>query len=102
LDLVRLEFFDDPSLRRPVLLLYGERGVDPDAVALLRRAVEELADEATKSWFAVESLPGFSGVDGCSLIAQIDKTNAGVQPGTGRSWRCGLDAAGWRGVSDLL
>jgi hypothetical protein len=33
LDHVRLDFFDDPSLQRPVPLLYGERGIDPEAVA---------------------------------------------------------------------
>jgi hypothetical protein len=104
LDLVRLEYFDDPSLQRPVLLLYGERGIDPEAVALLRRGVEELAARAKEDGLRVESLPGFLGVDGCSLLAQVGKSNVGVEPstGTGRSLRCGLDAAGWRRVSDLL
>jgi hypothetical protein len=101
---MRLEYFDDPSLQRPVLLLYGERGIDPEEVALLRRAVEELADGATENGLRVESLPGFLAVDGCSLIAQASKSNAGVElsTGSGRSFRCGLDAVGWHRMAALL
>jgi hypothetical protein len=44
---MRLEYFDDLSLPRPVLLLYGDRGFDPGEVVLLRRAIQELADGAT-------------------------------------------------------
>jgi hypothetical protein len=101
---MRLEYFDDRSLQRPVLLLYGERGIDPEEVTLLRRAVQELADGATKNGLRVESLPGFLGVDGCSLIAQARKSNVGVELSAEsvRSLTCRLDAAGWHRISALL
>jgi hypothetical protein len=98
---MRLEYFDDPSLQRPVLLLYGN---DPEEATLLRGAVEDLADGTTTDDFRVESLPGFLGVDGCSLIAQVSDSNLGVEliPGSDRSFSCKLDAARWRHVWGLL
>jgi hypothetical protein len=98
---MRLEYFDDPSLQRPVLLLYGN---DPAQTTLLRGAVQDLADGTTKDDLRVEGLPGFLGVDGCSLVAQVSDSNLGVQliPGSDRSFRCELDPARWRHVWDLL
>jgi hypothetical protein len=100
---MRLEYFDDPSLQRPVLLLYGNRGIDPGEVALLRGAVEGLAD-GTKDHIRVEGLPGFLGVDGCSLIAQGSDSNLGVEPipRSDRSFKCEPDPARWRRVWGLL
>jgi hypothetical protein len=101
---MRLEYFEDSSLQRPVLLLYGERGVDPGEVALLRRAIEELARGATKDPLRVDGLPGFVGVEGCSLTVQASESDPGVHRITGSAhlFRCGLDVAGWHRVWDLL
>jgi len=83
-----------------VLLLYGS---DIDVKTSLRVAVAGLADE-TLDRFRVNGLPGVVGVDDCSLIAQLDVSNLGVEriPGSGRSISCKLNAKGWRHVWDLL
>jgi len=64
----RLEYFDDQSLRRPVSLLYGNSS---EEAALLRSAVTDLADGTGKADLRVDGLPGFLGIDGCSLIASV-------------------------------
>ena len=101
---MRLEYFDDASLPRPVLLLYGEAGIDPGEVALLRRAVQQLAGGATGNRLRVEGLAGFLGVEGCSLIVEATDSNVGVEfvTGSDRSFSCGLAPAGWQLVWDLL
>lgn len=96
---MQVEYFDDAT-PHPVLLLYGD---DPEETLLLRGAVEALADGKAKD-FRVEDLPGFRGVDGCSLVAQAGDRNAGVEPvpGTSRAFRCERDRQGWRHVWWLL
>ena len=54
--------------------------------------------------FVSTASPGFQGVDGCLLTAQLGDSGLGVVPTDGgdRAFRCVLDAAGWRHVFDLL
>jgi hypothetical protein len=68
---VRLEYFEDPSLPAPVLLLYGENGIDPDEVTVLRRRVQQLAEGAAENLFQVDGSVGCLGVEGCSLVAEV-------------------------------
>jgi hypothetical protein len=101
---MRLEYFADVSLPRPVLLLYGEKGIDAGEVVLLRRAVQELADGAMGHRLQVEGFPGFLSVEGCSLIAEATDSNVGIEliAGSERSLSCRLAPAGWQLVCDLL
>ncbi len=60
---MRVKFFDGPSLQRAVLLLYGERGLDHEAVAPPGRAIEyeyTIEGAATRG-LLLESLPGPGG-----------------------------------------
>jgi hypothetical protein len=99
---MQLEYFDDPQSRsRPVLLTYGD---DPSEAALLRNAIEPLARGDSSHRVQVDTLPGFHGVDGCSLIAQVTSSNLGVVriERTDSGFLCTLDAATWWQVSGLL
>jgi hypothetical protein len=95
-----LEYFDDTSLARPVLLLYGN---DPTEATALRDALGDLAAGVTRD-LDVLDLPGFRGIDGCSLIAHVGEKSVGIEPmpGSLRSFRCSLDLSDWQLVSDLL
>ena len=81
-----------------MLLLYGD---EPDAIERLRTAIATLGPD---QGVHLDRLPGFAGVDGCSLLAELGDSDRGVRPieGSERSFRCVLDAGGWRRVSDLL
>lgn len=104
LEPMRLEYFEDPSLPAPVLLLYGEKGIDPDEVTVLRRRVRQLADGAAENRFQVDGLAGCFGVEGCSLVAEVTESSSGVEliAGRDRSFGCRLDRAGWQRVWALL
>jgi hypothetical protein len=99
---LRLEYFEDPqSPEPPVLLIYGD---ELDTAARLREAIVPFLDGQTGREFRVDCLPGFQGVDGCLLTAQLGDSDLGVVPidSGDRAFRCVLDAAGWRHVFDLL
>jgi hypothetical protein len=96
---VLLEYLDDPSLTRPVLLMHGD---EPRAVALLRNALHAVAQGES---IEVTELPGFSGVDGCSLTLRLDTSDLGVQPikdGGRYAFECGLHKEAWATVGGLL
>jgi hypothetical protein len=98
---MRLEYLEDPdSQRPPVLLAYGN---DPAEAVVLRRTVEQLAAGNNRE-VRVDQLPGFQGVDGCSLVASVGSADSGVEPveGSDRAFLCALSAAGWERVSGLL
>jgi hypothetical protein len=96
-----LEYFDDPSLAYPVLLLWGD---NPAEAAVLRQAANGLATGRTRDDIQVDGLPGFRGVDGCSLVAQVGESSLGIEPiaESAQSFRCVLSPADWQRVSDLL
>lgn len=52
----------------------------------------------------VDQLPGFQGVDGCSLVASAASVDSGVErlEGSERAFRCALSPAAWKRVSGLL
>jgi len=96
-----LEYLEDPdSPLPPVLLAYGN---DPADAVVLCRAIDELAAGKNHE-VRVDRLPGFQGVDGCSLVASVGSVDSGVEPveGSDRAFVCALSAAGWKRVSGLL
>ncbi len=94
-----LEYFDDES-PHPVLLLHGS---DAEETLRLRAAVKALGD-GRETAFRVEDLPGFDGVAGCSLVAQVGEANLGVErvQDADRAFRCVRDPEGWRHIWWLL
>jgi hypothetical protein len=96
-----LEYLEDPDSQPPrVLLAYGSDARD---AAVLRRTVEQLAASETYE-VRVDQLPGFQGVDGCSLAASVGPVDSGVERlgGSDRAFRCVLSPAAWKRVWDLL
>ena len=99
---MRLEYLEDPESQTPrVLLAYGD---DPRDAAVLRRTAEELGAADNDHEVRVDRLPGFHGVDGCSLVASVGTVDSGVEPldGSDRAFRCVLRPAAWKRVSGLL
>lgn len=93
-----LEYLNDPSLPKPVLLMYGD---DPPAVVALGTALG-----AVVRWESVQldELPGFSGV-GCSLLLRAGDADCGVRSIEGRTdnaFECIHRAATWETVEGLL
>jgi hypothetical protein len=102
LAIVELEYLEDVGSKTPrVLLLYGR---EPNNAALLRQVIAPLVAGDTERQIAIESLRGFHGVDGCSLVAEVGDSNLGVEPIEGRApaFRCVLTAVGWSQLSGLL
>jgi len=95
------EFFDDPSITRPVLLIYGD---DPNDAATLRRALAPLAAGDTDHQVQIDVLPGVRSIDRRSLIAHVAGARLGVTraAGTEPSFRCALDPATWSRGLGLL
>jgi hypothetical protein len=85
----------------PVLLTYGSA---PSEVEVLQMAAKRLANSEQPSGIRIEKLTGFQGVDGCSLLAEMDSAKLGVVPidQSERAFRCVLDQACWHRVAGLL
>ena len=99
---MRLEYFEDLASQTPrVLLTYGD---DPSGATSLRQAVEALAGGAVGHEVRVDRLPGFEGLDGCSLVATVGTSDRGVEPldGAWKDFRCVLGPAAWENVAGLL
>lgn len=99
---MRVEYFQDPeSQTPPVLLTYGD---DADDAKLLRQTAEALAKGDSHNEVRVDLLPGFEGVDGCSLVASVGTLDLGVEPigGSDRAFRCVLRHVTWTHVAGLL
>ena len=98
---MQLEYFDDPSIARPVLLTYSK---DPSDAAALQRALAPLVAGDTDRQVQIDKLPGFRGIDGCSLIAQVASSNLGVTRTIDNepSFSCALNPTTWSQVSGLL
>jgi hypothetical protein len=95
---MNFEYFDgDPE----VLLVYGDQA---DAVQRLRSAIATLVADAPAQGVRLDQLAGFTGIDSCSLLAELGESNLGLRrvDGTDRGFRCVLHAAGWHRVSGLL
>jgi hypothetical protein len=97
-----LEYCNDVSPdQRPVLLTYGTL---PSEAELLRMAAMRLAANEHQGGLQIEKLAGFRGLDGCSLLAEMNSTKLGVVPidDAERAFRCVLDPSGWHRVAGLL
>jgi hypothetical protein len=98
---MQLEYFEDLASHTRLLLTYGD---DPGGATVLRRATEELVTGEDGHSLDIARLPGFNGVDGCSLFAAVGSVDHGVEPldGSERAFRCVLRPATWENVSGLL
>jgi hypothetical protein len=98
-----LEYFAPVTDEFPVLLTYGRSPTEAEGLrdVALRLAVTD-TDESTGVQIA--ELPGFRGIDGCSLLAEVGSVKLGVVPidGSHLGFRCVLDAPGWCRVAGLL
>jgi len=86
---VQLEYFDDPSIARPVLLTYSK---DPSDAAALQRALAPLVAGDTDRQVQIDKLPGFRGSN-LGVTRTIDN-----EP----SFSCALNPTTWSQVSGLL
>ena len=94
-----LEYLDDPSLAKPVLLVYGD---EPRSVALLRTALHAVVQGEPVQ---LDQLPGFAGVRGCSLALQVGQADHGVRPisdAGANAFECVHRPATWQTVAGLL
>jgi hypothetical protein len=99
---VFLEYLADArSDGRPVLLTYGSSATE---AAVLQATAEQLASNKDQLGIRVDELPGFRGVDGCSLLAEVGPTSLGVfrADDSACAFRAVFDPAGWRRVVGLL
>lgn len=99
---MRLEYLQDLASQTPrVLLAYGD---DPGGATRLRQAAEDLARGKGPQELRVDHLPGFEGVDGCSLLASVGGSDVGVAPvdDASKTFRCILTPEAWENVADLL
>jgi hypothetical protein len=97
---VRLQLFEDDVSGTAVLLMHGD---DPNDASAIRRTVDDLAAGRLET-VAVEGLPGFEAIGGCSLTLTVGDSDQGLElvgPAK-RSFRCGLRPASWETVSGLL
>lgn len=98
-----LEYFAPVSDEFPVLLTYGRSPTEAEA---LREVAVRLAATDTDESVGVQiaELPGFRGINDCSLLAEVGSVKLGVVPidESRLAFRCVLDAPGWRRVAGLL
>jgi hypothetical protein len=98
-----LEYFAPITDQLPVLLTYGRSPTEAEA---LREVALRFAAAGTdeSSGVQIAELPGFRGIDGCSLLAEVGSVKLGVVPidESHLAFRCVLDAPGWRRVAGLL
>src|ERR1700744_418142 len=98
-----LEDFAAIADQEPVLLTYGTL---PAEAATLREVALRLADEddAEAATVQIAELPGYQGIDRCSLLAERGAVKLGVVPidEPPLAFRCALDPDGWRRVASLL
>jgi len=95
---VQIEYLNDPeSTARPVLLIYGD--YPKDAVAL-QRAIGPLATGDARD-AQIDALPGFAGINDCSLTVHLASTNLGLTrvADTEPAFRCALDSTTWSQVA---
>ena len=97
---MRLQYFKDDVSGSAVLLMYGD---NPQNATTIRCAVDDLAAGRVRD-LAVEGLPGFEAIDGCSLTLAVAESDRGVEAvdPSRRSIRCELRLASWETVSGLL
>jgi hypothetical protein len=98
---MRLEYFDDPSLDRPVLLLFGDDSTEAKAVHDL---VTELASSRADVEVQLDDLPVVQSVDSCTLAAAVGQTDIGVEliGDDPRAFRCTLQPESWRTAAGLI
>jgi hypothetical protein len=97
-----IEYFEDPAARPSrVLLLYD---FTLDEVARLRGAIERVIRAPYGYEEQVDALPGFVGIDGCSLVARVGEIATGIDQvdPLKLEFRCVLDLAGWQHAFALL
>jgi len=96
---MKLEYFENGDSGRPMLLLYGG---GPDEVALLRKALRDMAGGRIRQ-LAVHNLPFVQSVDDCRLRATLGKTDVGVVSGeASNEFAWTLDAESWVQIDELL
>jgi hypothetical protein len=96
-----IEYFEDPAARPSRVLLFYDFTLDE--ATSLRRAIHRL-DQAPYGYEEqIDALPGFVGIDGCSLVACVGEAT-GVEridsPELG--FRCVMDPDGWQDAFALL
>lgn len=94
--MVLIEYFEDMAARSlRVLLLYD---FTLDEAKWLRRAVERLSQAPHGYEEQIDALPGFVGIEGCSLVACVGEVATGLdQIDPAELWfRCVMDSAGWQ------
>jgi len=97
-----LEYFTDID-RPPVLLTYGTSPAEAETLRAVAMRLAAAGGEK-QSGVQITELPGFQGIDGCSLLAEVDSTKLGVLPidESNKAFRCVLDKDGWCRVAGLL
>jgi hypothetical protein len=96
---VKLEYLESGNSGRPTLLLHGG---GPDEVALLRKALRDMAEGRMRQ-LGVHNLPFVQSVDDCQLRATLGKTDIGVVRGeTPNDFTWTLDAESWLWTDELL
>jgi hypothetical protein len=98
---LKLEYLEDTDASPArVLLLYEATAAEVEAV---RGGIAALAGDPSAE-FNLEGVPGFLGIDGCSLVASVGALDLGVEAiGDGkRHFRCILSPPGWQRVCELL
>jgi len=96
---MQVEYFADVEPK--LLLTWGD---DPGDATTLRRAAQELAAHDVGYPVVVDQLPGFHGVDRCTLTAVTGNADRGLEPvgGSGQRFRCTLRPMSWETVSEML
>jgi hypothetical protein len=86
---------------RPVLLTYGS---SPSAAAVLQDVAARLAASEHHTHIAVDELPEFQGLNGCTLSVETGPSAIGLTPiqGAGHAFRCVLDPPNWLRVAGLI
>jgi hypothetical protein len=97
-----LEYFEDLSAQPPRVLVMHDFG--PDDMEVLCGAIEELSVRERGDEVQLDRLPGFVGVDRCSLMAVVGNADLGVEPVSGREreFRCVLSTEAWQQALGLL
>jgi hypothetical protein len=97
-----LEYCEDLDAQPPRVLVMHDFG--PDDMEVLRVAIEQLSVGDPGDEVQLDRLPGFVGVDGCSLVGAVGNADLGVEPvaGTQREFRCVLGTEAWQQALGLL
>jgi hypothetical protein len=99
---VLIEYFEDTAARLPRVLLFYDFTLDE--ATRLREAVERLSQGPYGYEEQIDALPGFAGIEGCSLVACIGEVATGIDQidPAELGFRCVMDSTGWQHAFALL